>query len=48
MFELLLRTLTYASQTFLTIESYTLLAAAYLVISLPMSQVVKIIEKKFK
>ncbi len=47
-FELLLRTQTYASQTFLTIESYTILAGAYLIISLPMSQVVKYIEKKVK
>lgn len=46
--ELLLRTQSYASQTFLTIESYTLLAIAYLVISLPMSQLLKQIEKKLK
>ncbi len=45
-FELLLRTQTYASQTFLTIESYTILAAAYLIISLPMSQAVKLVERK--
>lgn len=46
--ELLLRTQSYASQTFLTIESYTILAGAYLVISLPMSHLVKIVEKKLK
>lgn len=44
--ELLLRTQTYASQTFLTIESYTLLAVAYLVISLPLSQIVRLLEKR--
>ncbi len=47
-FELLLRTQTYASQTFLTIESYTILALAYLIISLPMSQIVKLVERKLK
>lgn len=44
--ELLLRTQAYASQTFLTIESYTLLAIAYLIISLPLSQVVRLMEKR--
>ncbi|MFT8362752.1 MAG: amino acid ABC transporter permease [Sporolactobacillus sp.] len=44
--ELLLRTQAYASQTFLTIESYTLLAVAYLVLSLPLSQVVRLLEKR--
>lgn len=44
--ELLLRTQAYASQTFLTIEAYTLLAIAYLAISIPLSQGVKMIEKK--
>ncbi len=47
-FELLLRTQTYTSQTFLIIESYTILAVAYLIISLPMSQVVKLVERKLK
>ncbi|MEG6584826.1 amino acid ABC transporter permease [Dendrosporobacter sp. 1207_IL3150] len=46
--ELLLRTQTFASQTFLTIESYTFLALAYLVISIPLSYIVKIIENKLK
>ncbi|MDD4370824.1 MAG: amino acid ABC transporter permease [Anaerostipes sp.] len=46
--ELLLRTKAYTSQTFLTIESYTILAGAYLVISVPLSQLVRIIEKKMK
>ena len=44
--ELLLRAQTYVSQTFLTIESYTLLAAAYLVISLPMAKIVRILERR--
>ncbi len=45
-YELLLRTQAYASQTFLTIESYTLLALAYLVLSLPMAQVVRVLERR--
>lgn len=44
--ELLLRTQAYASQTFLTIESYTILALAYLVLSLPLAQIVRIMEKR--
>ncbi|EST11199.1 amino acid ABC transporter permease [Sporolactobacillus laevolacticus] len=44
--ELLLRTQAYASQTFLTIESYTILAIAYLILSLPLSQVVRLLEKR--
>jgi polar amino acid transport system permease protein len=44
--ELLLRTQSYASQSFLTIESYTILAGFYLILSLPLSQIVKIVEKK--
>nr|WP_290911682.1 amino acid ABC transporter permease [Anoxybacillus sp.] len=46
--ELLLRTQAYASQTFLTIESYTILALAYLVLSLPLAQIVRIMEKRLK
>lgn len=46
--ELLLRTQNFASQTFLTIESYTYLAIAYLVISIPLSHLVKFIEYKLK
>jgi polar amino acid transport system permease protein len=44
--ELLLRTQSYASQTFLTIESYTLLAVAYLIISLPLAQIVRLLERR--
>ncbi len=46
--ELLLRTQNFASQTFLTIESYTFLAIAYLVISIPLSYFVKFIEYRLK
>lgn len=44
--ELLLRTQAYASQTYNTIESYTLLAAVYLLLSIPLSQFVKYVEKR--
>ncbi|MFA9466375.1 MAG: amino acid ABC transporter permease [Velocimicrobium sp.] len=46
--ELLLRTKTFASQTFLTVEAYTILAIAYLLLSIPLSQLTRIIEKKLK
>lgn len=46
--ELLLRTKTFASQTFLTVEAYTLLALVYLVISVPLSRLSVVIEKKLK
>ncbi|MFT8318526.1 MAG: amino acid ABC transporter permease [Sporolactobacillus sp.] len=46
--DLLLRTQAYASQTFLTIESYTLLAVAYLILSLPLSQLVRLLEKRLR
>jgi His/Glu/Gln/Arg/opine family amino acid ABC transporter permease subunit len=46
--ELLLRTKTFASQTFLTVEAYTILALVYLIISLPLSQICKIIERRLK
>lgn len=44
--ELLLKTKSYASQTFLTIESYTILAAFYLLISFPLTRLVNILERK--
>ena len=44
--EMLLVTKNYAASTFQTIESYTLLALLYLAISLPLSQVVRILEKR--
>lgn len=46
--ELLLRTKTFASQTFLTVEAYTILALVYLIISLPLSQLSKIVERRLK
>lgn len=47
-YELMLRTQAYASQTFLTIESYTLLAVAYLILSLPMAHAVRMIERRLR
>jgi His/Glu/Gln/Arg/opine family amino acid ABC transporter permease subunit len=44
--ELLLRTKAFASQTFMTVEAYTILAGVYLAISLPLSQVVKVLERR--
>lgn len=46
--ELLLRTKTFASQTFLTVEAYTLLALVYLILSIPLSRLSRIIERKLK
>ncbi len=46
--ELLLRTKTFASQTFLTVEAYTILALVYLLLSIPLSQLTKIIERRLK
>ncbi|WP_027630541.1 amino acid ABC transporter permease [Ruminiclostridium cellobioparum] len=46
--ELLLRTKTFASQTFLTVEAYTILALVYLVISIPLSQLSRIVERRLK
>ncbi len=44
--ELLLLTKSYASQTFLTVESYTILAGFYLLISFPLTRIVKVLERK--
>lgn len=46
--ELLLRTRTFASQTFLTVEAYTMLAIVYLLISLPLAQLSRMLEQKLK
>ncbi len=43
--EFLMTTKAYTSQTFLTIESYTILAGVYLIICIPLSILVKYIEK---
>ena len=45
--EFLLVTTAYTSQTFLTIESYTILAVVYLIICIPLAWGVKVLEKKF-
>ncbi|SHE63638.1 polar amino acid transport system permease protein [Seinonella peptonophila] len=44
--EIILTTQSYASQTFLTIESYTLAALAYLILSIPLGQGVRILERR--
>lgn len=44
--ELLLKTKEVTSQTFLTIESYTILAVIYLLITFPLSRIISLIEKK--
>ncbi|MFR3729297.1 amino acid ABC transporter permease [Lacrimispora sp.] len=46
--ELLLRTKTYASQTFLTVEAYTILALVYLMLSIPLSQLSAVVERRLK
>lgn len=46
--ELLLKTKEYASRSFFTIESYTLVALFYLALSLPLSRLVKYLERKTK
>lgn len=46
--ELLQRTKVFASQTFHTIEGYTYLAGVYLLLSVPLSILVKYLEKKTK
>lgn len=43
--EFLMTTKAYTSQTFLTIESYTILAGVYLIICIPLALLVKYIEK---
>jgi polar amino acid transport system permease protein len=44
--EIILTTSSYASQTFLTIESYTLAAIIYLVLSLPLARLVLVLERR--
>jgi His/Glu/Gln/Arg/opine family amino acid ABC transporter permease subunit len=46
--EIILTTQAYASQTFLTIEAYTIAALFYLVISLPLSQCVHLLERRLR
>lgn len=44
--EIILTTQAYASQTFLTIESFTLAALVYLVLSLPLAKGVRMLERR--
>ena len=44
--EFLMTTKAYTSQTFLTIESYTILAGVYLIICIPLALLVKVLERK--
>ncbi len=44
--EFLMTTKAYTAQTFLTIESYTILAGVYLIICLPLAFLVKLLERK--
>lgn len=46
--ELLLRAKTFASQTFLTVEAYSLVALVYLALSVPLSRLTVFIEKQLK
>lgn len=46
--ELLLKATTFSSQTFLTIESYTILAVAYLIIVIPLSRIIKYVEDRLR
>ena len=44
--EFLMTTKAYTSQTFLTIESYTILAGVYLIICIPLALLVKALERQ--
>lgn len=44
--EFLMTTKAYTAQTFLTIESYTILAGVYLVICIPLSFVIRLLERR--
>ncbi len=46
--ELLLRTKSFASQTFLTVEAYTIVAIVYLILSVPLSRLTIYIERRLK
>jgi His/Glu/Gln/Arg/opine family amino acid ABC transporter permease subunit len=46
--EIILTTQAYASQTFLTIESYTIAAFVYLIVSVPLGQVVRQMERRLQ
>lgn len=44
--EIILTTQAYASQTFLTIESYTIAALIYLIVSIPLGQGARVLERR--
>lgn len=46
--ELLLRAKTFASQTFLTVEAYTIVAVVYLILSVPLSRLAVALERYLK
>ncbi len=46
--EFLMTTKAYTAQTFLTIESYTILAGVYLIICIPLALLVKYLERRLK
>jgi His/Glu/Gln/Arg/opine family amino acid ABC transporter permease subunit len=46
--EIILTTQAYASQTFLTIESFTIAALVYLLLSFPVSQMAHLLEKRLR
>ncbi|ADG07533.1 amino acid ABC transporter permease [Kyrpidia tusciae] len=46
--EIILKTQAYASQTFLTIESYTIAAGIYLIVSIPLGQAVRLLERRLR
>ncbi len=46
--ELLLRAKTFASQTFLTVEAYTIVAIVYLILSVPLSRLTVALERHLK
>ena len=46
--ELLLRAKTFASQTFLTVEAYTIVAVVYLLLSVPLSRLSVALESHLK
>ncbi|MEA4816336.1 MAG: amino acid ABC transporter permease [Lachnospiraceae bacterium] len=46
--EFLMTTKAYTAQTFLTIESYTILAGVYLIICIPLAFIIKYLERRLK
>lgn len=46
--EIILTTQAYASQTFLTIESYTIAALIYMLVSIPLGQGIRVLERRLR